>query len=618
MKLRPSPSPNEVGGLGRLTDGQLMVLLQGQPDNVEARVTLGRRYLDARRVRDAEAELRRALETEPESYDALFWLAIICRSEGRFNEAIALIQRALVISSDAAGYNALGLCYLSARLPEAALSAFESAQKLDPASGPTYHNIGLALRLLERRFEALEAFRRALTLDPGHVNNYVELYNQCQRMALWQDGIEVIEAGLTRHRNSMPLILALANACSVTKQTERAESLYRKALKLDSSALHIYGMWLQEQGWFEESRAHLQTAIEKRPGLGVAYFGLTEAKCFEVASGSLLERALVVHRDPSLTQMDQMYFAYAIARAYERQKEFEPSMRYFDRANELAFRAYNEGRAFDNAQADAAVEENLAFYNEDLLASLRPFGSSSQRPIFIVGMIRSGTTLLDQIVSSHPSVRSAGELVYWQIEAERIAAKWQNGVEPTDLAELAANYELLLEATAGPSERVTDKMPLNYDHLGLIHATFPRAKIIHIRRNPIDTCLSIYATHFGSGPNFAYRKDNIVAFYRRYLRIMDHWRAILPSDSFLEVDYESLVAEREAETRRLIDFCDLTWDDACLHHERNDSAINTPSRWQARQPIYRTSIERWRPFEPWLGEFLSLRDTFHPTPGSAT
>jgi hypothetical protein len=260
----------------------------------------------------------------------------------------------------------------------------------------------------------------------------------------------------------------------------------------------------------------------------------------------------------------------------------------------------------------------LAFYNEDRLASLRPFGSSSQRPIFIVGMIRSGTTLLDQIVSSHPSVRSAGELVYWQIEAERIAAKWQNGVEPTDLAELAANYELLLEATAGPSDRVTDKMPLNYDHLGLIHATFPRAKIIHIRRNPIDTCLSIYATHFGSGPNFAYRKDNIVAFYRRYLRIMDNWRAILPSDSFLEVDYESLVAEREAETRRLIDFCKLTWDDSCLHHERNDSAINTPSRWQARQPIYRTSIERWRAFEPWLGEFLSLRDTFHPTPGSAT
>jgi hypothetical protein len=172
----------------------------------------------------------------------------------------------------------------------------------------------------------------------------------------------------------------------------------------------------------------------------------------------------------------------------------------------------------------------------------------------------------------------------------------------------------ILNGFAGPSERITDKQPLNYELLGLINIVFPKAKIIHIRRNPLDTCLSIYSTHFGGGPNFAYKQENIVFHYREYLRLMEHWRRVLPAEVFFEIDYEELVADKEGVTRQIIDFCGLPWDDACLRHNEKKSMVTTPSRWQARQPVYATSVEKWRHYEPWLGGLLELKDVRHPSP----
>jgi len=157
----------------------------------------------------------------------------------------------------------------------------------------------------------------------------------------------------------------------------------------------------------------------------------------------------------------------------------------------------------------------------------------------------------------------------------------------------------------------TDKMPLNYRHLGLIHTVFPNSKILHIRRDPIDTCLSIYMTFFAGGPNFAYNRQNIVAFYRSYLRHMEHWRESLPHDRFFELDYESMVNDPAQVIRQVIEYLGLPWNDACLRHEQNTGAVYTPSRWQARQPVYSSSIGRWRQYEPWLGPFLDLRTDSH-------
>jgi hypothetical protein len=171
----------------------------------------------------------------------------------------------------------------------------------------------------------------------------------------------------------------------------------------------------------------------------------------------------------------------------------------------------------------------------------------------------------------------------------------------------------VLEAEAGDARHVTDKMPVNYRHLGLVHLAFPQAKILHIRRNPLDTCLSIYMTFLHGESNFAYNRENIVAFYRSYLRVMEHWRSVLPTNRFFELDYEDLVARPEAVTRQILDFCGLPWNDACLSPNVGRGPVATPSRWQVRQPIYTDSIARWRRYEPWLGALNGLLNVHHPS-----
>ena len=177
-----------------------------------------------------------------------------------------------------------------------------------------------------------------------------------------------------------------------------------------------------------------------------------------------------------------------------------------------------------------------------------------------------------------------------------------------ELTALAATYLAELEQIAPGNARVTDKMPANYVMVGLIHWLLPNARIIHCRRNAIDTCLSIWMTPNITSAGFRHDRKSLVSSYREYLRIMDHWRRVIPENRFLDVEYEDLVANREAVTRKMVSFCGLDWDDACLSHEKNERAVRTPSLWQARQPVYNTSVEKRKQFEPWLGEFATLAD----------
>jgi hypothetical protein len=179
-----------------------------------------------------------------------------------------------------------------------------------------------------------------------------------------------------------------------------------------------------------------------------------------------------------------------------------------------------------------------------------------------------------------------------------------NGI--LSVTRMAAEYLAVLRRCSATAMRVIDKMPFNYLWIGLIRAVFPRARFIHCRRHPIDTCLSIYFTPFSTIPAFASDRDDLVFFYREYLRLMEHWRAVLPRDRFLEVDYEAMTTEPELQARRLVAFCELEWDSACLHPEENKRVVQTASIWQARQPIYRSSVERWRCYEPWLGSLREL------------
>jgi hypothetical protein len=268
---------------------------------------------------------------------------------------------------------------------------------------------------------------------------------------------------------------------------------------------------------------------------------------------------------------------------------------------------------YDSLIADFSAE---ALARAERPATTAPPGGDL--PVLIVGMPRSGTTLTEQVLSSHPSVGAGGELRFWGRKvsewrfppsddtfgrAERLPLRL-GSVEADELSRAAEEYRAALRAIGPQALRVTDKEPLNFEHLGLIWKAIPHARVIHCRRRPIDICLSIYFNFFNG--KMAWDRADLVFQYRQYERLMAHWRNVLPTDFFTEVEYETLVADREAETRRLVDFCGLEWNDACLAPERNPRRIKTASLWQARQPVYRTSLERWRRYEPWLGELREL------------
>jgi len=239
----------------------------------------------------------------------------------------------------------------------------------------------------------------------------------------------------------------------------------------------------------------------------------------------------------------------------------------------------------------------------------RELGSENATPVLILGMPRSGTTLVEQIVSAHPGAEGGGELNFWN---ERGAA-WHRsggaGNEKAFLAKATADYLRVLRAIAPKAQRVTDKMPFNFLWAGLIHLAFPRATIIHCRRAAVDTALSIHQTHFHPSLAFPTGGAELVEYFRSYQRLTGHWRSVLPADRFLEVDYEELTREPEPVIRQIIAACGLPWHDACLRPESHLRAVKPPSKWQTRQPIYRSSVARWRRYEPWLGLLRALVDS---------
>jgi hypothetical protein len=301
---------------------------------------------------------------------------------------------------------------------------------------------------------------------------------------------------------------------------------------------------------------------------------------------------------------DRAILHFAIAKTFDDLKDYESALRHYDDGNRIErLRLKSAGRVLDPAQHVASVDQVIATFTRDFFARHADLGSSSDLPVLIVGMPRSGTTLVERILSSHPRVGAGDELRYWSLEGAAEMDQESFTCSAANVQSLSQGYLGLLRSIDPHALRVTDKMPQNFMRLGLVHLALPKARIIHCLRNPIDTCLSIYFTHFGLLQDFAFDRAAIVFYYEQYQRLMAHWRNVLPRDCFLEIDYEELVAEPEPLTRKLIEFCGLDWDDACLRPEHNKRSITTASMWQARQAVYTKSAGRWRRYEPWLGEF---------------
>lgn len=618
MALKESP---ELAAIHKLVlayqlaeaEQALHELIQSNPADPAPAVMLASLLLRSNRAQEADAALSRIEFPVMESC-ALH--GVVKQMQGDFAGAAARFKQAIELGGSTPDlYNQLGACHLALDDPVAAGAAFKRAVELDRTQAHSFYNLGVALSKAGNSYETFATFTRAIDLKPDFFEAYVQLWQQMRRLLLWTDGLPLLEQGLRMFPKSAYMMTMLGMTVGKLGQKDRAAQLFEAAVKLDPSSGPPYAHWLQEEGYFEASIPILETALKDKPLQGQGYYNLAIAKCFQFEGKPLTEITQALRSHSEISRDEQMFLEYASAKTYESQKDYAKAMHHYDEANRIAYELFNAKVKPDLDATESEFQALSTLYSEDTVRRLSKFGSESETPIFIVGMIRTGTTLLDQILNSHPAISSAGEQPFWLVQAGRINRKWlASRPNAADLQDLAQGYLKALELSAGKSRRITDKMPINFIHLGLITSTFPKAKIIHTRRNPVDTCLSIYTTFLGSGTQFAYNQENIVDYYRYYLRAMEHWRAVIPSDRMIEINYENLVTQKESVLPQLLEFLELEWDESVLNHERNTSSVSTPSLWTARQPVNSASVERWRKYEPWLGRLLDLKDVRHPEP----
>ena len=524
---------------------------------------------------------------------------------GEPHQALASFRQAVLLDPDnPLAHHDLGLaCLRSARTAEA-VAGFREAIALKEDFSSAHYNLGLALEEQRDTIAAITAYRRAVALAPNFVEAHERLGSLLDITCSPTEAAESFERAAAAKPTSTPGRLARAQALRIQGRLTEAESWFRRALAADpgsGNALGAFGIFLTHIGKLEEAADCFTRVLARNPRDISAFYNLAYAKEFVPADRPLLARMAKLLEPGNLGDYFAELLHFALGKALDDLGDYEEAMRHFDAANSLGA----DSLRFDRPAFAARIDRLTARFGSETPASANLADPEGPTPILIVGMPRSGTTLVEQIVSSHPQVAAGGELGFWEQRGVAWEAAIADGIPPPSPEALASDYRAVLHGISPGVPRVTDKTPTNFLWLGLVRAAFPRASIIHCRRHPLDACLSMYTKRF---PGSFYSRDraSLVFFYRQYQRLMAHWRAVLPPERFLEVDYERLVTDREAETKRLIAFLGLEWDDACLAPERNERLVATASQWQVRQPVYTSSVERWRRYEPWLGELREL------------
>jgi tetratricopeptide (TPR) repeat protein len=583
-------------------------ILARQSDNVAALQIMGALAGQTGRIPLAIRVVQRAAALQPDLASAHVQLASLYRVEGKFAGAIEELETALRLQpSSGDAHNDLGLVYLAQGQFQRAADCFREALRLDPKSGLGHYNLALALEGSGSPAEAIDQLQDAVRLRPTLADAHYRLGLLLEKHGRRKPAIESLRAAATLRRGTAFALLCEATILGLMGDDTSPEELVRRAIVLEprnSDAHAMLATILMQHGRFEEAATSFDLANALNPHEMVGSASLIQVKRFSEADRPLAEQLEQRLQHAALTAEEVIAVGFALGKAYDDLAEYARAIEHFDQANSLK-KAMN--KRYDVKAHAELVDRLVVGFTPEFFARNRDFGQEWEVPVLIVGMPRSGTTLAEQIVSSHPDVAGAGELTFWRDHASGFNVKSDGRIDLAWMQEAQAGYRTKLGRVSSTARRITDKLPQNFHHLGLLHAAFPKARVIHCRRDPIDTCLSIYFNNFANGMDFSFDREWIVHYYRRYARLMEHWRTVLPSSVLLEINYEELVSAPDSVIRRMIDFCGLEWDDACLRPEQNQRTIKTASVWQARQPIFRTSVSRWQRYEPWLGAFNCLR-----------
>ena len=581
--------------------------LAAAPDFAEAHAHLGDALNGAGCLEEAAASYRRALMMKPEQADVLLKLANIQFTLARFDLAVTNYRRLLQLCPHLAeAHSNLGNALRECGDAHAAIESYRAALALQPDNAKIHNNLGNALLDVGRIEDAAGSYRRAIELESDYSKAHANLGTALRELGRLDQAAASLHRALELEPDSVEILISLAGLQRLLADGSRSESNLRRALELDpaaSGALVALGELAADQGRFGEAEDLYRQAFALNADSAPAWAGIASVKKMSADDSAWAVEAQRLASKPLVPRVAAVLH-FALGKYFDDIKDYEQAFSNFKRANEVLKTC---GPPHDREQLAQMFEFTRQLYDEEFVTLARARGETSTLPVFIVGMPRSGTSLAEQILASHPEVFGAGELSYWKsasLAAAETALK--DGPNPDLSARLAENYLKVLAALAPERTRIVDKMPGNFIHLGMIHSAMPGARIIHMRRNPIDTCLSMYFQNFQIA--HAYTKDlhDLAHYYDEYHELMLHWKKVLPGGAILEVPYEALVEDPETWSRKMIDFVGLEWNPACLDFYQTDRTVGTFSRWQVRQRISRSSVQRWRNYEPFIAPLLRL------------
>jgi tetratricopeptide (TPR) repeat protein len=527
--------------------------------------------------------------------------------QGRHVEAIAAWRRSLELNPAVAeAQRNLGAALIVAGRPDQAVGPLTNAVRLDPGFAMAHLSLGFAFETLGNTEKAIARYRDAATLEPHLLAAHLALAGLYQASGFRAEAAAAFCAAAAAAPGSVAARNAEVRALEALGQFDEALAAIRAIVEAhpkDAQAHMTLGKLLGQAGHSAEAAAHYLRAAGLSPEISDAWQGLARNRRFTPDDAPLVARMNAALALPNLSSFARQTVHFALGKAYDDMGNYQEAMRNFDAGNQFRALAGKLDREELAARVDRLIEATPGYRDRQPDRE-----SEDATPVLIVGLPRSGSTLVEQIISSHPEVSAGGELEFWVTRYPSAKDAWLP-LAADAARRLADDYLAALRTKSPDAKRVTDKMLANFWLLGLIHRLFPNATLVHCRRHPIDTALSIFTTNLAAtSARHMARRSDLVFYIRQYQRLMAHWRAVLPSDRFVEVDYEALVADPEPQSRQLIAACGLAWNDACLTPHLNNRRIDTASLWQARQPIYPTSVGRWRRYEPWLGELRELAE----------
>ena len=497
--------------------------------------------------------------------------------------------------------------FAKAEIAEAA-ERLQDILRIEPDHAFAHNKLGDALCRLGRYSAAELEFRRAIELKADFADANFNLGNVLRWRGDFAESETSLRRAVKKDPRNVDALVGLGHTLSALDRVGDARACFEKALRMKprmASALCGLGWLASMEGRFGDAEKLYRSALETDPLFSEARASLVNVRRMTAADREWLEETerLLARGVPPL---EQATLRFAMGKYFNDLGDYPRAFGQYKQANELRKLL---AAPYDRAARSAFVDDMIRVYTRERLARPAQGASDSAKPVFVVGMMRSGTSLVEQIIASHRQAAGAGELEFWTAAIRKPGEPLRRAAPDEPLArKLADSYQQVLVRHSAQASRVVDKAPVNSDFLGPIHCVFPQAHFIYLRRDPVDTCLSCYFQDFANMASFTLDLSDLAHYCREHHRLVAHWRSVLPREMFLEVPYAELVADQEGWSRRIIEFIGLEWDPRVLEFHKTDRAVLTASHWQVRQKIYSSSVGRWKHYEKFIGPLLKLRD----------